>query len=139
MKPPLSETEKLNILLELVREARSQLEADEQPSLRGFLKGRGLSSEQIGELVVQWTGMISDLMKELPADSITLSERQDNLQTGALRILFACLVPDYGTRLQEDIRYSRAPENERRSTISLTPEEIRRILLASLIDGAWSA
>jgi hypothetical protein len=139
MKAPLSEIEKLNLLLELVQEARHQIESGGQPALGGFLRERGLSEQQISELMEQWTGMISDLMKEVPSKTVTLSERQDNLQTGALRILFACLVPDYASRLQEDIRYAQAPENERRSTISLTPEEIRRILRASLIEAAWAA
>jgi hypothetical protein len=139
MKPHLSELEKLNLLLELVREARAQLQAGGQPCLRGFLKERKLTTMQIAELIEEWTQLISELLQESPTTTVTLSERDENLQTGSLRLLFACLVPDYATRLQEDIRYSRAPENERRSTISLTPEEIRRILQASLIEGAWTA
>jgi len=30
------------------------------------------------------------------------------------------------------------PENEQRATIQLSPEEIRRLLQASLIEGAWA-
>ena len=139
MKPTLSEIDELKLLLELVREARLQVEAGGQPALGGFLKAQGLSNEQANLLIEQWTRLITDLLDEKETKPATLSERKDNLQTGALRLLFACFVPDYRSRLQEDIRYLQAPENEQRFTIELTSEEIHRILQASLIDGAWAA
>ena len=139
MKPTLSEIDELNLLLELVREARHQIEAGGQPSLGGFLKAQGLSQEQAETLIEQWTRRITELLNEIPIKPATLSERKNSLQTGALRLLFSVLVPDYSSRLAVDPVYSQAPENEQRLTIELTPEEIRRILQATLVDGAWAA
>ena len=138
MNTTLSEIDELKVLLALVQEARQQVEAGAQPKLGGFLKEQGLSDNQAEILIEQWTKIIEELLVETPSSAVVLSERKDNLQAGALRLLFACLVPDYSSRLMSDPIYSQAPENEQRTVIELTPEEIRRLLRASLIHGAWA-
>ena len=55
MKTPLSELDELKVLLDLVREARRQVEAGEQPKLGGFLKEQGISDKQAEILIEQWT------------------------------------------------------------------------------------
>ncbi|MCX7713966.1 MAG: hypothetical protein N2035_09965 [Chthoniobacterales bacterium] len=99
MRTSYAEPEKLNLLLELMREARSQLEAGGQPCLGGFLKERGLSPEQIKEFVEEWTGIISDLMQDLLTEKNTHTVGQLNLQTGIRRGLFAHPEPDFAKRL----------------------------------------
>jgi len=138
MNPSLTEKELLESLLALVVEARTQVEARGQPALTGFLKSRGHSAEHVAQIVDHWSTGILAIIQEMNQPSVTLSERNETLQTGALRFLLACLIPNYAERLSDDPRYSRAPLDERRSTIQLTPEEIRHLLQASLVEGAFA-
>ncbi len=138
MKQSLSETEELHLLLELVSEARQQIEAGGQPVLSGFLKAKGVSQEEIEVLIDRWTQLITELINETPTIPITLSERKDHLHTSAMCLLFSVLIPDFKSRLVETAVDSHVPENERRSVITLSPEEMRRLLHASLVAGTWA-
>lgn len=139
MNSPLSELEELNLLLDIIREARAQIEKGSRPRLHGFLAERGVSKENINQLFSRWIPLIQEMAAEQTPDPIILSERKDSLQVGALRLLFSCIVQDYTRRLKEDSRFSQSPENEQRKIIRLTPEETRRLLEISLIDEAWTA
>lgn len=64
MNQSIPEIVKLRLLLDLVSEARSQLQAGQQPRLRGFLRKRGLTPPEIEGLVEEWILLIKEIMQE---------------------------------------------------------------------------
>ena len=136
MKPAMTELEELNLLLEMVRSARSQIQVGEQPTLGSFLRRRGIGKAQTLHLAARWAELAKRILAETPPT--TVSARTPELRSGAMRLLLACFVPDYQNRLVEDPRTAEAPRNERRLMLNLSADELRCLLEASLIDGAWA-
>jgi hypothetical protein len=139
--PSFLDQQELELMLRLVRVVREQIQAGKQPDLAGELKKANLKKAEITKLAGRWAEMVENLLGEDPEGRTILLERDEILRDGCMRFLLAVLLPDYRERLlpQPADPSQQSHASERRSTISITREELQNLLRATLVEAPFPA
>jgi len=134
----LSPSEEVKILLEMVAQAKQQVQSGEQPCLVGFLDQKGVPKSQQKAFVEKWCSELTGIIKNAGGPTtIRMEARVEEFHHSALRLLLAAFAPGYRSRMQRQSPTPGAPADEERASLLLTEDELRNMLLATLAEAPF--